>query len=132
MSTTKSTPTTVADELLSEFDRIAGDGNSMPIETIKDRYASSNHFQYRDYEIYDTVLELPVTAHMLLAGATDPVKQIVAALKEIHGDVLLIDLEAEHGSAKLRVRMWKPEDTLRRLWKGFAEAEYKTQLAVAS
>lgn len=123
----------VADELLGEFDRIVGDGDTMPIDTIKDRYASSTYFgTYRDHEIYHTVLELPVTVHMILSGATDPVTRIIAALKEIHGDVLLIDLEAQHGTAKLLIRMWKSEQELRRLWKSFAEAEYRTQLAVAS
>jgi len=131
---TKSTAPTanpVTDDLLDQFDRLAGQGDTMPIDTIKDRYTASAYFRFRDHEIYDTVLELPITVHMLTSGQTDPVARIIAALKEIHGDVLLIDVDSTGTTPKLRVRMWRSEQQLRSVWKAFAESEYKTKLAVA-
>ena len=121
----------VTDELLSEFDRLVGDGATLPLDTLKDRYTASSYFRFRDHEIYDVLLEMPITVHMLTSGTTDPVSRIIAALKEIHGDVLLIDLNSDGSTPKLRVRMWREEKALRTAWKAFAEAEYKSNLKAA-
>jgi hypothetical protein len=124
----------VSDELLVEFDRLAGQGDTMPLAEIKQRYAASSYFaSYRDSEIYTTLLELPITVDMLASERSFlAVSRIITALKEIHGDQLLIDLDNRGTQPELRVRMWRPEKDLRRMWKAFAEAEYKTKLAVAS
>lgn len=127
MTTTKTPAKTTSDKILDTFDAIVGDTDTMPIEEIKHRFANSKHYnEYNDYEIYDTVITLPLTVDMITGDHRSDIAKVVDGLKGIYGDKLLIDISKN--SPSLRARMWKDDTNLRRVFKTFAEREYNAQI----
>lgn len=119
----------VSDSLLESFDNLVAAGDTLPIEALKKRYEASQYFagSYRQSFIYQDIAELPITVDMLLGDARDAVPQIVEALRRFYGDDLMFEFEGRGKSVRLYVRVWQPEEKLRKAWREFAEDEYKTK-----
>lgn len=118
----------ISDDLLKAFDSIVEQGATLPIEEIKKRYKASEHFyRYNQHQIYTDVIDLPVTVDMVLGKKSSAVEKILEGLRELHGDELVFTFAGRGEEAALAVRKWKDEQSLRKLWREFAEDEYKTE-----
>jgi hypothetical protein len=132
VTTLKSIDKPASDDLLATFDRLADAGKDLPIDELKKRYAASDHFRYRDHELYKTLIELPVTIDMITGSRSNPVSKILDGLRELHGDDLLFSFEGRGDQVMLQVRIWRDETALRGLWRAYAEDEYKSSLSYES
>ncbi|WP_432846025.1 hypothetical protein ACQPXB_36135 [Amycolatopsis sp. CA-161197] len=117
----------ISDDLLQAFDSIVEQGATLPIEELKKRYRESKTFgEYNEHQLYRTLIDLPVTVDMVLGKNSGPVGKILEGLRELHGDDLDFVLNGR-SDVTLRVRKWRDEQTLRKLWREFAEDEYKSK-----
>ncbi|MFI0469262.1 hypothetical protein ACH347_34750 [Saccharopolyspora sp. 5N102] len=120
------TTETVSNEVLAAFDRIMDAGQNAPLPELKKRFTNSEHFRYRDHQLYRTLIELPVTVDMITGGTSSAVRKILDGLRELHGDDLLFSFEGRGDQVTLQVRIWRDEAALRALWREYAEDEYKS------
>lgn len=99
-------------------------GDTLPVEVLKKRYEASEFAKARPYLLFHDVLDLPVTVDLLVGDGWDPVRKVIAGLRELYGDTLMFTLDGY--KPRLTAREWRSEKDLRQAWREFAEYEAKS------
>lgn len=117
----------ISDDLLAAFDSIVEQGTNLPIEEIRKRYKASDFLTYNAHKVFINVIELPVTLDMVLGRTSGPVEKVLDGLRELYGDDLEFTFGGRGDETQLVVRRWRADQVLRKVWREFAEDEYKTK-----